>query len=129
VLAVGANTLTCVRPPPKPLAGPLTRPRAPPRTAPRRKQGLARRLMALLEETTEKVHDAWFVDLFVRVSNQVGSPQPQPETPTPGGRPGHSAAPRAGPATAGRVRADPSPRKRWRSKCTRALATACIEEC
>jgi hypothetical protein len=28
--------------------------------------------MALLEEITEKVHDAYFVDLFVRVSNQVG---------------------------------------------------------
>lgn len=36
-----------------------------------RKQGLARRLMLLLEEITEKVHDAFFVDLFVRVSNQV----------------------------------------------------------
>jgi N-terminal acetyltransferase B complex catalytic subunit len=38
----------------------------------RRKQGLARRLMWILEEVTEKVHDAYFVDLFVRVSNQVG---------------------------------------------------------
>lgn len=27
--------------------------------------------MNLLEEITEKVHDAYFVDLFVRVSNQV----------------------------------------------------------
>lgn len=36
-----------------------------------RKQGLARRLMDVLEETTEKVHDAYFVDLFVRCSNQV----------------------------------------------------------
>lgn len=36
-----------------------------------RRQGLARRLMALLEETTEKVHDAYFVDLFVRASNAV----------------------------------------------------------
>lgn len=36
-----------------------------------RKQGLARRLMCLLEEITEKVHDAYFIDLFVRVSNQV----------------------------------------------------------
>lgn len=36
-----------------------------------RRQGLARRLMGLLEETTEKVHDAYFVDLFVRASNRV----------------------------------------------------------
>lgn len=34
-----------------------------------RKQGLARQLMDDLEETTEKIHDAYFVDLFVRVSN------------------------------------------------------------
>jgi hypothetical protein len=33
--------------------------------------------MALLEEITEKVHDAYFVDLFVRVSNQVGPAQPR----------------------------------------------------
>ncbi|KAF8065666.1 NAA20 [Scenedesmus sp. PABB004] len=36
-----------------------------------RRQGLAARLMGLLEEITHKVHDAWFVDLFVRVSNAV----------------------------------------------------------
>jgi hypothetical protein len=35
------------------------------------KQGLAARLMALLEETTASVHDAFFVDLFVRASNRV----------------------------------------------------------
>lgn len=35
----------------------------------RRRQGLARRFMDLLEEVTEKVHDGYFVDLFVRVSN------------------------------------------------------------
>ena len=34
-----------------------------------RKQGLARQLMNGLEETTEKIHDAYFVDLFVRISN------------------------------------------------------------
>lgn len=36
-----------------------------------RRQGLARQLMGLLEEITHKVHDAYFVDLFVRVSNSV----------------------------------------------------------
>ena len=34
-----------------------------------RKQGLARKLMDMLEEITEKVHAGYFVDLFVRVSN------------------------------------------------------------
>lgn len=34
-----------------------------------RRQGLARKFMDLLEEVTEKVHDGYFVDLFVRVSN------------------------------------------------------------
>lgn len=34
-----------------------------------RRQGLARRLMDLLEEVTIKVHDGYFVDLFVRASN------------------------------------------------------------
>jgi N-terminal acetyltransferase B complex catalytic subunit len=36
-----------------------------------RRQGLARLLMNLLEEVTEKVHNAFFVDLFVRASNAV----------------------------------------------------------
>ena len=36
-----------------------------------RKQGLARSLMNYLEEITEKVHNGWFVDLFVRSSNKV----------------------------------------------------------
>eukprot|EP00775_Hariotina_reticulata_P005578 gene5578-5816_t len=36
-----------------------------------RRQNLARKLMNMLEEITHKVHDAYFVDLFVRVSNQV----------------------------------------------------------
>jgi N-terminal acetyltransferase B complex catalytic subunit len=36
-----------------------------------RRQALARKLMATLEEITHKVHDAYFVDLFVRVSNAV----------------------------------------------------------
>lgn len=34
-----------------------------------RRQGLARKFMELLEEVTEKVHNGYFVDLFVRVSN------------------------------------------------------------
>ena len=34
-----------------------------------RKQGLARKLMDMLEDITEKVHAGYFVDLFVRVSN------------------------------------------------------------
>jgi len=36
-----------------------------------RRQNLARKLMQMLEEITHKVHDAYFVDLFVRVSNTV----------------------------------------------------------
>eukprot|EP00803_Ostreobium_quekettii_P002232 evm.model.scf_1004.2 EVM.evm.TU.scf_1004.2 scf_1004:22480-23007(-) len=36
-----------------------------------RRQGLARRLMDMLEETTDKVCQAYFVDLFVRASNSV----------------------------------------------------------
>jgi N-terminal acetyltransferase B complex catalytic subunit len=36
-----------------------------------RRQNLARKLMVMLEEITHKVHDAYFVDLFVRVSNTV----------------------------------------------------------
>jgi N-terminal acetyltransferase B complex catalytic subunit len=36
-----------------------------------RRQNLARKLMVMLEEITHKVHDAYFVDLFVRVSNSV----------------------------------------------------------
>ena len=36
-----------------------------------RKQGLARSLMNYLEEVTEKVHNGWFVDLFVRSTNKV----------------------------------------------------------
>jgi len=36
-----------------------------------RRQGLARALMAYLEEVSTKWHDAYFVDLFVRPSNNV----------------------------------------------------------
>jgi N-terminal acetyltransferase B complex catalytic subunit len=36
-----------------------------------RRQNLARKLMNMLEEITDKVHNAYFVDLFVRVSNSV----------------------------------------------------------
>ncbi|CAI2381926.1 unnamed protein product [Moneuplotes crassus] len=36
-----------------------------------RKQGLARSLMNYLEEITAKVHDGWFVDLFVRSTNKI----------------------------------------------------------
>lgn len=36
-----------------------------------RRQGLARSLMDYLEEVTIKRHDGWFVDLFVRPSNEV----------------------------------------------------------
>ena len=36
-----------------------------------RRQGLARMLMNYLEEITIKRHNAWFVDLFVRASNDV----------------------------------------------------------
>jgi N-terminal acetyltransferase B complex catalytic subunit len=36
-----------------------------------RRLGLAEGLMRGLEETSEKVHDGYFVDLFVRVSNVV----------------------------------------------------------
>ena len=36
-----------------------------------RLRGLARKLMASLESTSENVFDAFFVDLFVRVSNTV----------------------------------------------------------
>ncbi|GAB4821243.1 hypothetical protein N2152v2_008289 [Parachlorella kessleri] len=36
-----------------------------------RRQRLADKLMALLEDVTEKMHDGYFVDLFVRVSNAV----------------------------------------------------------
>eukprot|EP01027_Heterolobosea_sp_BB2_P011352 GEZU01016527.1.p1 GENE.GEZU01016527.1~~GEZU01016527.1.p1 ORF type:complete len:174 (-),score=31.06 GEZU01016527.1:233-754(-) len=36
-----------------------------------RRLHLAERLMFLLEEISEKIHDAYFVDLFVRVSNSV----------------------------------------------------------
>lgn len=35
-----------------------------------RRQGLARSLMDICEEVTEK-HDGWFVDLFVRAGNTV----------------------------------------------------------
>lgn len=34
-----------------------------------RRQGLAEKLMDLLEDTTIKMHNGYFVDLFVRVSN------------------------------------------------------------
>ncbi|KAL9647508.1 hypothetical protein ABK040_006868 [Willaertia magna] len=36
-----------------------------------RRLGLAKKLMFLLEEITEKIHKAYFVDLFVRCSNRV----------------------------------------------------------
>lgn len=36
-----------------------------------RRQGLAKKLMDLLEDVTETVHDGYFVDLFVRVSNHL----------------------------------------------------------
>ena len=36
-----------------------------------RRLKLARKLMALLEDITETVHDGFFVDLFVRASNTV----------------------------------------------------------
>uniref|UniRef100_A0A6U1HGY3 N-acetyltransferase domain-containing protein n=1 Tax=Tetraselmis chuii TaxID=63592 RepID=A0A6U1HGY3_9CHLO len=36
-----------------------------------RRQGLAKKLMDLLEDVTEKVHFGYFVDLFVRVSNHM----------------------------------------------------------
>ncbi|EFC50590.1 N-acetyltransferase 5 [Naegleria gruberi] len=36
-----------------------------------RRLGLARKMMDLLEEITEKIHKAYFVDLFVRVSNKI----------------------------------------------------------
>ena len=36
-----------------------------------RKQGLARSLMNYLEDITENVHNGYFVDLFVRSSNEV----------------------------------------------------------
>lgn len=34
-----------------------------------RKQRLAKKLIDILEEVTENPHEAYFVDLFVRVSN------------------------------------------------------------
>ena len=36
-----------------------------------RRIGLAKTLMRTLEDVTEKIHDAYFVDLFVRPSNKV----------------------------------------------------------
>ena len=36
-----------------------------------RRQSLAAKLMGLLEETTVKLHNGYFVDLFVRLSNSV----------------------------------------------------------
>lgn len=36
-----------------------------------RRLGLAKKLMFLLEEITDKIHKAYFVDLFVRVSNRI----------------------------------------------------------
>ncbi|KAI9314693.1 acyl-CoA N-acyltransferase [Zopfochytrium polystomum] len=36
-----------------------------------RRLGLARKLMNMLEEVSEKIYNAYFVDLFVRVSNNV----------------------------------------------------------
>ena len=51
-----------------------------------RRQRLAQKLMNDLEDITEKIHRAYFVDLFVRVSNataiqmynKVGTLQPVP---------------------------------------------------
>lgn len=34
-----------------------------------RRQGLARKLMDILEEVTEKLHNGYFIDLYVRRSN------------------------------------------------------------
>jgi N-terminal acetyltransferase B complex catalytic subunit len=34
-----------------------------------RRMGLAKQLMGILEEVSEKIYNAYFVDLFVRVSN------------------------------------------------------------
>ena len=36
-----------------------------------RKQGLARALMNFLEKVSQDIHDAYYVDLFVRSSNTV----------------------------------------------------------
>jgi N-terminal acetyltransferase B complex catalytic subunit len=36
-----------------------------------RRQGLAKKMMDLLEDVTARVHNAFFVDLFVRVSNEL----------------------------------------------------------
>ena len=36
-----------------------------------RRQKLADKLMGILEDLTEKVHDGFFVDLFVRKSNNA----------------------------------------------------------
>jgi N-terminal acetyltransferase B complex catalytic subunit len=36
-----------------------------------RRQGIAKALMNYLEEVTAKIHNAWFVDLFVRPSNDI----------------------------------------------------------
>eukprot|EP01090_Pellita_catalonica_P016244 TRINITY_DN4597_c0_g1_i2.p1 TRINITY_DN4597_c0_g1~~TRINITY_DN4597_c0_g1_i2.p1 ORF type:complete len:152 (+),score=26.60 TRINITY_DN4597_c0_g1_i2:46-501(+) len=36
-----------------------------------RRLGIGRKMMYLLEEISEKMHDAYFVDLFVRYSNNV----------------------------------------------------------
>lgn len=38
-----------------------------------RKQGLAKKLMNILEDVTTNMHDAYFVDLFVRSSNKVAT--------------------------------------------------------
>ena len=36
-----------------------------------RRIGLAEQMMQMLENVSEKIHDAYYVDLFVRASNQV----------------------------------------------------------
>ncbi len=36
-----------------------------------RRMGLAAKLMGVLEQVSEKIYDTYFVDLFVRVSNNV----------------------------------------------------------
>ncbi len=36
-----------------------------------RRLGLGRKLMSVLEDVSEKVYDAYFVDLYVRASNEV----------------------------------------------------------
>ena len=65
-----------------------------------RRLGLADGLMHGLEEISEKIHDAFFVDLFVRVSNTVAvraAPRALSWLRVPGGSAKLCAAPRASP--------------------------------